>query len=204
MLREESDEPAGILGRPPPWSGNYRRRRSRSRRRPGGYGRDDIVSAGRDGPDGKRPSATPALAVCKLLGIETATKKQEVRLADEMHWLYGTTLGLGHTALEKVPEPTRSIIYMSLVWSTGATLMGATGVAPPPTDWKPQSLASDLTHHAVYTAIGAIVFNVLGRIAARNRRNIDLDAPFGRRAPCSRTGRFGAIPQSARLFCAPR
>ena len=110
---------------------------------------------------GRKPSASPALAVCKLLGFETRTSAQEQRLAEEMHWVYGTAWGVGHSALSSFPEPVRSIVYMGAVWSAGALLMDVTGIAPPPTEWKAGSLITDLTHHAVYTAFGALVFHAL-------------------------------------------
>jgi hypothetical protein len=35
---------------------------------------------------GRGPSATPAEALCLLLGIEARTEAQEQRLAEEAHW----------------------------------------------------------------------------------------------------------------------
>lgn len=120
---------------------------------------------------GREPSTSPAEAMCNLLGFETRTTPEERRLAEEAHWAYGTAWGLGHPVMQAIPEPGRSLAYLATVWSAGAMLMSATRVAPPPTQWKPRSLASDLLHHAVYTAAGALTFAVLIRAEEAFRRH---------------------------------
>lgn len=113
---------------------------------------------------GRSPSATPAEALCLLLGFETRTEAEEQRLAEEAHWAYGTAWGLGHTLTRPLPEPARSLVYLGAVWGAGTGLLTSTGLAPPPTQWTMQSLLSDIAHHAVYVGVGSLVYHALGRL----------------------------------------
>lgn len=112
---------------------------------------------------GRTPSATPAEALCLMLGVETRTEAEEQRLANEAHWAYGTMWGLGHSATAQVFEPARTLLYFAAVWAAGAALLTSTGLAPPPTRWKASSLVSDLAHHAVYAAVGSLAYHALER-----------------------------------------
>jgi hypothetical protein len=118
---------------------------------------------------GREPSATPAEALCLLLGFETRTEAEEQRLADEAHWAYGTMWGLGHSMTGSLPEPARTLIYLAAVWSAGTTLLAATRLAPPPTEWKTESLLYDLAHHAIYAGAGSLAYHALKGIAGSDR-----------------------------------
>lgn len=116
---------------------------------------------------GRELSATPAKAVCQLLGFETHTQAQEQHLALAAHWAYGTTWGLAQSLLSRVPEPERSLLYFPAVWGVGATLLTGSKLAPPPTQWSTKSLLTDLGHHAIYTAAVSLAFHFLRRFARR-------------------------------------
>lgn len=112
---------------------------------------------------GRRPSSTPAEALCLVLGIETRTEAQEQRLVSEAHWAYGSVWGLGHTISSRwFDEPSRTTVYFLAVWAAGAALLSITGLAPPPYQWKPKSLASDLLHHGIYAIAGSAAYRALG------------------------------------------
>lgn len=110
---------------------------------------------------GRKPSSTPAQALCLLLGFETRTEVQEHRLADRVHWAYGTMWGLGQLPLRRVPEPLRTLLYFGTVWASGAGMLTATELSPPPTEWSAGSLASDLGHHAVFAAAAGMAAHLL-------------------------------------------
>lgn len=112
---------------------------------------------------GRKPSSAPAEALCVALGIETRTEAEEQRLAEQAHWAYGTAWGLGHSLTHSMREPTRSVIYFAAVWGAGAALLSAMRLAPPPTQWKPNLLMTDLVHHAVYAAVGSLAYRALGK-----------------------------------------
>jgi len=118
---------------------------------------------------GRKPSNSPAEALCVLLGFETRTEQQEHRLADELHWAYGTTWGLGRVPLARIPEPEQSLLYFLGLWGSGAALLTTTRLSPPPTQWSTRSLVTDLVHHAVYAAAGGIAAHWLRRRAVRSR-----------------------------------
>jgi len=113
---------------------------------------------------GRQPSATPAEALCLLLGFETRSEAEEQRLAEEAHWAYGTAWGLGHAVLRPIPEPARGLVFLGAVWGAGVALLTATRLSPPPTQWTTQSLLSDIAHHAVYVAAGSAAYRALGRV----------------------------------------
>lgn len=111
--------------------------------------------------NGRKPSATPAEALCLLLGFETRTEAQEQRLAEEAHWAYGTMWGLGHSVTRPIPEPARTLVYLAGIWGAGVALLSAARLAPPPTRWRSESLLSDLAHHAVYAGVGSLAYHAL-------------------------------------------
>lgn len=110
---------------------------------------------------GRIPSATPAEALCLMLGFETRSEAEEQRLANEAHLAYGTMWGVGHSATAQMSEPARTLLYFAGVWAAGAALLTFTGLAPPPTRWKASSLMSDLAHHAIYAAVGSLAHHAL-------------------------------------------
>ena len=112
---------------------------------------------------GRKPSTTPAEAVCVLLGIETRTEAQEQRFAEEAHWAYGTAWGLGQVPLRRIAEPARTLLYVATVWTAGVALITGLRLAPPPTKWSPASLVADLMHHLVYAAAAGLTFAGLER-----------------------------------------
>lgn len=113
----------------------------------------------------RKPSTTPAEAVCVLLGIETRTEAQEQRFAQQAHWGYGTMWGVGQLPLRRMPEPQRSLLYFLAVWGVGAALLTGLKLAPPPTQWSKSSLLADLAHHAIYVIAATLAFNRLERLA---------------------------------------
>lgn len=133
---------------------------------------------------GRKPSATPAEALCLLLGFETRTEAEEQRLAEEAHWAYGTIWGLGHSLTRPIPEPARSLVYLAAVWGAGTTLLTATRLSPPPTQWTTESLLSDIAHHAVYAGVGGLAYRALGALADGSRSR---DEPEWPRLPETRS-----------------
>lgn len=112
---------------------------------------------------GRKPSTSPAEAVCMLLGIETRSGEQKTRLAREMHWAYGIALGLGQIVVGRLREPQRSLSYLAGIWSAGTVLVTATGVSPPPTRWGAKALLTDIMHHAVYAGVASLGAHLFAR-----------------------------------------
>ncbi|WP_420137516.1 PEP-CTERM sorting domain-containing protein [Sphingomonas sp.] len=114
----------------------------------------------------RAPSATPAKAVEAATGVDVPGDKDEARLSTAAHVAFGTGLGLGLAAIEKVPEPSRVALFFLGSWGTGTALITGLGVSKPPTEWDRTELATDLVHHAVYAGSAALAFAGLRRLAS--------------------------------------
>lgn len=126
---------------------------------------------------GRKPSTSPAEAICVMLGVETRSDDQETRLATEMHWVYGAALGVGQLVVRKLPEPQRSLSYIAAIWSIGAAVVTGTGVSPPPTKWGAKAIAIDIMHHTVYAGVAGLVARMLSqRGASTNAKRSDRPA----------------------------
>jgi hypothetical protein len=111
------------------------------------------------------PSKTPAEAIETLTGTEIEDERAEQQLSTAGHLAFGTGLGLGLAALERVPEPARGLAFFAGAWSAGTALITGLGLSDPPTRWDAKKLATDLGHHAVYAAASAAAFLGLRRLA---------------------------------------
>jgi hypothetical protein len=106
----------------------------------------------------REPSSMPADAVKKVFGLETRSEADEQRLAQLVHWGYGTAwggvrgllggLGLGCGAA--------TLVHLAAVWGAALVMLPALDLTEPATEWPPKQLGVDLLHHAVYAgAVGA-------------------------------------------------
>ncbi|WP_294392394.1 hypothetical protein [uncultured Sphingomonas sp.] len=114
---------------------------------------------------GRKPSDTPAKAVEEVTGTDVQDPTAEQSLSTAGHLAFGTALGLGLAAMEKVPEPARTIAFFAAAWGAGTSLITGLGLSDPPTKWDRTQLATDLGHHAVYAASAATAFYGLRRLA---------------------------------------
>jgi hypothetical protein len=112
----------------------------------------------------REPSASPSKAVEKVTAVDL-TETDEQAFSTPIHMAFGTALGLGLAALEKVPEPARTCLFFAGTWSAGNGLLVALDLADPPTRWGAKRLAVDVAHHAVYAAGAAATFLGLRRLA---------------------------------------
>lgn len=113
---------------------------------------------------GRGSSDTPARAVATVLGVDDfeddAAKERTNQLA---HWGYGTALGavrglLGATDLSR---NLADVGFHATVWGAEQTLLPGLGAAPPVTQRGGRKIASDLTHHTVYSATTNAVYRWL-------------------------------------------
>src|SRR5437762_3304968 len=75
-------------------------------------------------------SAAPANAARRVLGIQPRDQAAEARLANLVHWSYGTLWGLARAAL----APTRRAapaLHFAAVWGASLVALPALDVAPP-------------------------------------------------------------------------
>lgn len=104
---------------------------------------------------GRGSSDTPAQAVATVLGVDdfedAAAKQRTNQLA---HWGYGTALGAVRGLLDAagLSRNVADVAFHAAVWGAEQTLLPGLGLAPPVTEWGGREIASDLTHHTVYSA----------------------------------------------------
>ncbi|WP_404379531.1 hypothetical protein [Caenispirillum salinarum] len=118
---------------------------------------------------GRPSSVSPAEALCRLIGIETRTDRQEARLARQAHWAYGTAWGGGRALMENAgggrpAEPWQTLLFTGLTWSAGVLLLRSTGNAPPLRQWTGRSLMIDFGHHLVFATVTGTAFRLLRRV----------------------------------------
>ena len=103
---------------------------------------------------GREASAAPARAVEKIFGIEPRDERAERRLAQLVHFAYGTAWGgvrgvIDRAGLGPVAGP---LAHFAAVWGAAAAMLPALDLAPPPSEWSKGEVATDALHHAVYAA----------------------------------------------------
>jgi hypothetical protein len=119
---------------------------------------------------GRPPSAAPARATAKVLGIrEFDTPLAEARFNDLSHWGYGTAWGVvrGLLAAAGLSPRAATIAHGAAVYGTEQVTLPALEVASPAIFWGAREIAIDALHHAVYaTATGLAYRLVDGRATA--------------------------------------
>lgn len=103
---------------------------------------------------GREPSTAPADAVKKIFGIQPKDEQSEQRLAQAVHFAYGTAWGgvrglFDEAGFGRVGGP---LAHFAAVWGAAAAMLPALDLAPPPSDWSKAQIATDGLHHAVYAA----------------------------------------------------
>jgi hypothetical protein len=112
---------------------------------------------------GREPSAVPAAAAGKALGVQPRNPEGRARFATVVHWTYGTAWGaarglLDVAGLRGAPAAAGHFIF---VWGAAQVMLPALDVAPPA--WKSQrtEVGIDVLHHAVYAVGTGLAFAAL-------------------------------------------
>lgn len=109
----------------------------------------------------RKAGVGPANAVEKTLHIlpKPGTKK---KLANEIHWVYGTLWGLVHGLLSAfgINKWLATGIHYTAITGTGMAVAPLEGQSPV-TDWRAGEIAVDMIHHAVYAITVGCVFNAI-------------------------------------------
>lgn len=103
---------------------------------------------------GRGDSDTPSRAVAEVLGIEAyRDDAAKARVNGLAHWGYGTGLGTvrGLLALVGTGRNITDVAFHGAVLAAEQTMMSALDLAPPITQWGRSEVATDLTHHTVYS-----------------------------------------------------
>ncbi len=111
----------------------------------------------------RKPSDAPVKVASEITGIKPANAAQKQKVAQEIHWAYGTAWGLARglialTGLKKLPA---ALVHFSAVWGASMIMLPKFKVAPPVTKEKPGAIAIDGLHHAVYALTAGLVYDAL-------------------------------------------
>lgn len=99
-------------------------------------------------------SDTPSRAVAEVLGIRDYRDEAAKGRVDQLaHWGYGTGLGAvrGLLGLIGLGRNATDVAFHATVLGAEQTMLNVLDLAPPPTQWGASEVATDLTHHTVYS-----------------------------------------------------
>lgn len=120
----------------------------------------------------REPSEAPVKVVKETTGVVPADEAQKKRVSQEIHWAYGTAWGvargiIGLTGLRGLPA---AAVHFATVWSTAMVMLPAFKASPPVTEQKPQAIAIDGLHHAVYALAAGLTYDALDSGSRRQRK----------------------------------
>jgi drug/metabolite transporter (DMT)-like permease len=112
------------------------------------------------------PSTAPADAAGKVLHVQPRDEGGKTRLANVVHYAYGTGWGLGRAALaaafyaatgrhwlrRRRRSPFEPLAFFGAVWGAALVMLPALGIAKPFWRWGAKEVAIDALHHGVYAA----------------------------------------------------
>lgn len=111
-------------------------------------------------------SDTPAEAVSAVLGTEGFEDDHAKARTNQLaHWGYGTGLGAVRGLLDAVGlgRNVADVVFHGIAWGAEQTMLPTLGLAPPVTQWEASEVATDLTHHSVYSLTTNATYRWLSR-----------------------------------------
>jgi hypothetical protein len=94
------------------------------------------------------------------------TREDAPRVANVMHWLYGTAWGAFYGAVARSAGPTPlagGVAFGTGVWGAAYAELVPLGIYEPPWRYPAKELALDLSYHLVYGVAVAIAYAALER-----------------------------------------
>ena len=112
---------------------------------------------------GRKPSDTPANAVREVLDVKPVSESKSQQVSQEVHWAYGTSLGLIRSilSLAGLRGLVATAIHFFTIWSGKSIMLPSLRVAKPVTEQHPKSIAIDMGHHLIYAATAGLVFDAV-------------------------------------------
>lgn len=118
---------------------------------------------------GRPASTVPGKVGVSLLGGDKDDTSRARTLNPWVHWGHGIAMGalrgvIGH----RVDNPAAATaVHFASLWVSDASLYSALDIAPPPWEWSPQELATDLGHKGLYAAVTGAAYDALERRGSR-------------------------------------
>ena len=113
----------------------------------------------------RQPSAAPAEAAGKALGVTPTGEEEKQRFSQLVHFGYGTGWGairglIGAAGIQGIPA---AALHFAAVFGAGLVILPALKVAPPVPEWGTEEIVIDALHHAVYAAATHVAYEALDR-----------------------------------------
>ena len=114
---------------------------------------------------GRKGSITPANAVREVFDIKPVTEGKSEKVSNEVHWVYGTSLGMVRGALNLIglKKWVATSVHFATIWGGELVMLPALRVAPPVTKEKPKDIALDAFYHIVYAITAGFVFDAINK-----------------------------------------
>ena len=111
----------------------------------------------------RAPSTMPADAASKTLDIQPTSEPAKERLSKQVHWSYGTGLGVarGIMNLAGLKGWPATLAHFTAVWGGSMLMLPALHLAPPVRERKPKLLLIEGLHHAVYAVAAGLAFDAI-------------------------------------------
>ncbi len=111
----------------------------------------------------RKPSVVPEQAVEKTLDVGAVTEEKKEKVAQEVHWVYGTTWGVPRglirwAGLKGWPA---TLAHFSAVWGTSLLMLPALGLSKPVREREIQATLIDAMHHAVYAVAAGLAVDAI-------------------------------------------
>ena len=112
---------------------------------------------------GRKPSNTPANAVREVLDVEPVTEGKSEEVSNEVHFTYGTSLGIirGFLGLAGLKGMIADSLHFLIVWGGKIFMLPALRVTAPITHESVKTVATDVVHHIVYVATAGCVYDAI-------------------------------------------
>jgi hypothetical protein len=112
---------------------------------------------------GREPSTTPAEAVEKVLGIKAIDDDHKAKLAQLVHWGYGTSWGLFRSALEVLGLQGfgASVIHWLAIWGAALVMLPGLEVAPPAREWPVKMHVTGGVGHLIYAEAAGLIYDLM-------------------------------------------
>ena len=111
----------------------------------------------------RKPSGAPVKVASEVTGIKPDGPSQKEKVAQEVHWAYGTVWGIacGIISLTGLKGLPASAVHFAAIWGTSMVMLPAFKASPPVTKQDPKAVAIDGVHHAVYALTAGFAYDVL-------------------------------------------
>lgn len=112
---------------------------------------------------GQQPSKSPVKVAAKVLNVNPVSEEKKAKVSQEIHWAYGTSLGLVRGALHLmgVKSWTATAIHFVTIWAAENIMLPVLKVSPPITKLPAKEIAKDALHHAVYAVAAGIAYDAI-------------------------------------------